>query len=689
MLCLLLVASLLAATFSFGGRSSSAQSTNAQPNNNGKDEDELTKALKKNWDKLPPQAKLAADPKAKEAWERLTPKQQAMLKRKVHELLRTQKEKFDKEKQSRQAGLKTWDDVNKGEGPNKGEEATLTYVDNSGNRHSFKAKRRDGSVRPQRGGDVGAAQGRKGGQAAGPDQLGAPAKGFTAAASPRPAGRAGRPGAATPWQENWAFDPGGPDLKRPEGFRYARAALATGLAPQAGCTRGPEQFIRNFYEKALARQPNPSELSYWLNAFAWAQGQGTLISTARDLGSAIFLSQDYANRGRSNYEFVYDAYRAYLFRDPEQAGWDFWTGQADAHGQAAVVPGFGYSIEFHDRVSEVCNVSSFDGDNDALPDNFENALADGFTPAYHVSQFEPDQYATFENSPTLTIKQRHGQTPVSHFRVLPLFNPIRFNPNAGRWESLLRIDYLSLWDHDSGFVGELCALNLLEGGGFAHELDGERSAMLVSAPAVCDGNGCGINLDPNAYSALSVYTAAHEGTTFDHSDYWDFPNSPRPVGTHLDLWQSLQKHSTYTFNPDYSPIVTIELQVLIFVIVEYLFYRVLCWGGYDPFWDSFYWDDFFGYGWSPSCEQWWYIFIAVNYYIVTLLYVCLVERFHEQGAALAPLRINVGEPSGVSSFGIPGGQPLNGSAFVNDNSERAFHLYEKLIEPLRFESLIQ
>jgi len=681
----LLVVSLLAATSGFGSRNSSAQSPPPQSNQGGNSEDALAKALRKNWDKLPPQAKLAADPKGKEAWESLTPKQQAMLKRKIHELIGIEKGKSDKEKQDRLAQLKSWADVIKGEMPNKDEEGTLTYLDNSGRRHSFKAKRRDGSIKPRQGASLGAAQKGKGS-----DRLRPKAAGIASASWPRPAGGGGRIKTAPLFDENWASDSGVYDPKRPAGLRYARRATAAPLAAQAGCTNGPEQYIRNFYQSALARQPYASDLSYWLNAFGQAQAQGTLHQTAQNFGFAIFNSQEYANRGRLNSEFVYDSYRAWLLRDTEQAGWDFWTGQANQHGQAAVVPGFAYSMEFHNIVNSLCSVAAFDGDNDGLPESFENALADGFTPAYHVSQSEPDQYATFHDSPILNVKQRFGQTPVSHFRVLPLFNPIRFNPYTGRWESLLRIDYLSLWDHDSGFVGALCGLNLIPSGGGAHELDGERSAMLVSAPAVCDGNGCRVNLDPNAYSALSIYTAAHENTPVDHSDYWDFPHAPKPVGTHIDLWQALQKHSTYTYNPDYLPILTIEQQIAIFVVVEYLFYRVLCWGGgYDPFWHGFYWDDFFGYGWSPSCELWWYIFIAVNFYLVTLIYVCLVERFIEQGAQLAPLRINVGEPPGVSSFGIPGGQPINGSSFILDNTDRGFHLYEKLIEPLRFEHLIQ
>src|SRR3989440_8765126 len=53
-----------------------------------------------------------------------------------------EKGKADKEKLARLASLKTWDDVLKSEGPDKGEDATLTFVDNSGGRHSFKARQR-------------------------------------------------------------------------------------------------------------------------------------------------------------------------------------------------------------------------------------------------------------------------------------------------------------------------------------------------------------------------------------------------------------------------------------------------------------------------------------------------------------------------------------------------------------------
>lgn len=49
-------------------------------------------------------------------------------------------------------------------------------------------------------------------------------------------------------------------------------------------------------------------------------------------------------------------------------------------------------------------------------------------------------------------------------------------------------------------------------------------------------------------------------------------------------------------------------------------------------------------------------------------YGCLVERFSDQGLSEASQRVNVGEPA----------HPINGCAFIQDDSSRALHLTDKL-----------
>lgn len=405
-----------------------------------------------------------------------------------------------------------------------------------------------------------------------------------------------------------------------------------------------------------------------MNTLAQAQSQGTQLSAAQNLAYAVFQSPEYASRGRSNRDFVYDCYVAFLQRGPDLPGWDFWEDQADAYGQAAVLPAFGLSSEFYDVVNSLCSVTSFDGDQDGLPDNFEDSLANAFTPQYHTSYDEPDNYATMQDFVPQTLKRAFDTTPISHFRVTPV--TITTNPHNGQLQSYLRIDYLTLWDHDSGLVGGIgCGLAaLFLNGILSHPLDDERSALLVAAPAP---NGT-YNTDPNAYQSVSLYTAAHEGTFVDHSEYHDYPTQPMAAGFHVPLWSALQKHSTYTFDPDWMPILEIYLQVLIWQYLD-VYFGNGCQGWYpgDPFWDE--------YGFQQMCDDQW----SFAYYeVFFIIYTCAVERFHSGGTdgmvSLAPTRINVGEPA----------HPINGSAFIQDNSSTGFHLRDKLETPLRFETNI-
>lgn len=109
-----------------------------------------------------------------------------------------------------------------------------------------------------------------------------------------------------------------------------------------------EQFVRDFYQGALARQPNSTELQTWTDGLrlAYPQGQGPLLTEAKDLGRALFQSAEYAARNRTDRDFVADLYRGYLQRAPDQAGWDYWTGVVATAGREAVRQSFEGSGEF-------------------------------------------------------------------------------------------------------------------------------------------------------------------------------------------------------------------------------------------------------------------------------------------------------------------------------------------------------
>lgn len=109
-----------------------------------------------------------------------------------------------------------------------------------------------------------------------------------------------------------------------------------------------EAYVRNFFQVAYNRQPNWNELQQWLGGAqaAYAQGRDAFRNAMIDLGNHIFTSQEYANRGRTDSQYVYDLYKAYLYREPDQGGWDFWTSMVPPNGRTAVRNGFAGSQEF-------------------------------------------------------------------------------------------------------------------------------------------------------------------------------------------------------------------------------------------------------------------------------------------------------------------------------------------------------
>jgi RHS repeat-associated protein len=138
--------------------------------------------------------------------------------------------------------------------------------------------------------------------------------------------------------------------------------LATDEAPRA-CSLTVEQFVRNFFQGALARQPNASELQTWVDRLSRAQAQGyaPLLGEAQRLGNALFTSPEYAARNRPDRDYVYDLYWGYLQREPDQGGWDFWTSQVAVNGRDNVRRGFDQSIEFQNKVASICPTTGAGG----------------------------------------------------------------------------------------------------------------------------------------------------------------------------------------------------------------------------------------------------------------------------------------------------------------------------------------
>lgn len=79
---------------------------------------------------------------------------------------------------------------------------------------------------------------------------------------------------------------------------------------------------------------------------AYNEGQGSLVLATRELGKTIFESAEYVGRGRTAQEYVYDLYKTFLMRDPDQPSWNNWTSVVGTYGHEHVRRGFDESGEF-------------------------------------------------------------------------------------------------------------------------------------------------------------------------------------------------------------------------------------------------------------------------------------------------------------------------------------------------------
>jgi RHS repeat-associated protein len=116
-------------------------------------------------------------------------------------------------------------------------------------------------------------------------------------------------------------------------------------------------FVTSFYQGALNRNPNSTELAEWTGKLsqAQAQGNGRLIKVAQDLGAAIFTSSEYTGLTTTNSQYVNDLYESFLQRAADSGGYTNWMNAlTGGSSRTDVRNGFAYSLEFQGNVMRLC-----------------------------------------------------------------------------------------------------------------------------------------------------------------------------------------------------------------------------------------------------------------------------------------------------------------------------------------------
>jgi hypothetical protein len=116
-----------------------------------------------------------------------------------------------------------------------------------------------------------------------------------------------------------------------------------------------DQFLANLFSSLWNRAPDSSTLQSQNNLLrqAFAQGQSQLLEAAKAAVASFLDASQYQSRVRTDREYVYDLYKAYLNREPDAGGWEGWTAAIAGSGRLAVRQGFARSGEFATLVSAI------------------------------------------------------------------------------------------------------------------------------------------------------------------------------------------------------------------------------------------------------------------------------------------------------------------------------------------------
>ncbi len=123
------------------------------------------------------------------------------------------------------------------------------------------------------------------------------------------------------------------------------------------CYKSIDQFVKDFYQGALGRQPNSGELDYWTTRLTQAQAHGVraLIGAAQDLGNTLFTSSEYTNMNTTDTQFVTDLYEAFLQRAADTSGLNNWVSVTPTNGRSNVRLAFAVCPEFAQNVAALCS----------------------------------------------------------------------------------------------------------------------------------------------------------------------------------------------------------------------------------------------------------------------------------------------------------------------------------------------
>lgn len=115
-----------------------------------------------------------------------------------------------------------------------------------------------------------------------------------------------------------------------------------------------EKFVSDLYNTTLGRSGEADGIEYWKGCILKGQDdKGRVYTISTVISKGFFLSQEYANKNKSEEEFVLDCYAAFFARNPvgtdDEVNYWNWVNKLknkEITRQEMIEVGFGYSPEF-------------------------------------------------------------------------------------------------------------------------------------------------------------------------------------------------------------------------------------------------------------------------------------------------------------------------------------------------------
>jgi hypothetical protein len=135
-------------------------------------------------------------------------------------------------------------------------------------------------------------------------------------------------------------------------------------------------LVRQYYLAILDREPDQAGWDWWTSQIEHIISLGINVGEGfQALARFYFNSAEYLGKGKSDSDFVVDVYQTFLQREPDEAGFDFWMAQLTAGlTRGMVITQFAYSDEFKQYMTNLFGPDTTRPENNLLNDFYRGFL---------------------------------------------------------------------------------------------------------------------------------------------------------------------------------------------------------------------------------------------------------------------------------------------------------------------------